>query len=251
MHIAPQMREFLALVFSSPGYGTVDSDGAERPAGALRQGHITKETKVMNLTSKLVVVIAATTMLTTGAVTATAQPTAGATSTPHAAAASPVALVFVKNAKDPSNSTLQVWNGRTRVATYRAGSGQGTAANNGTPKGRQSRNECVKDVGWLPNGTYRPSSFETSRNGTIKGYAIGLPAKNCYPRKTERNALFIHSEMTRDRKQGPRAGADSPQRWEGVSDYKSNGCIKLHPNHIAQLFSYMNKHGRAALLTVR
>ncbi|GAP48289.1 putative membrane protein [Streptomyces azureus] len=36
MHIAPQMRELLALVFSSPGYGTVVPDGTERPAGALR-----------------------------------------------------------------------------------------------------------------------------------------------------------------------------------------------------------------------
>ncbi|MGV9249988.1 L,D-transpeptidase [Streptomyces sp. NPDC003697] len=205
----------------------------------------------MNMLNRVVVGMAAMAVLATGAVTATAQPTAGAPSAAHAAAASPVALVFVKNAKDPSNSTLQVWNGRTRVASYRAGSGLGTAANNGTPAGRRYRNECVKDVGWLPNGTYRPSSFETSRNGTIKGYAIGLPAKNCYSRKTQRNALFIHSEMTRDRKQGPRNGPDSPQRWDGVSDYKSNGCIKLHPHHIAQLFSYMNKHGRAALLTVR
>lgn len=57
--------------------------------------------------------------------------------------------------------------------------------------------------------------------------------------------------MTKDRKQGPRDGADSPQRGEGVHDYKSYGCIKLHPSHVAQLFSYMNKHGRAVLLTVR
>ncbi|BCL24408.1 L,D-transpeptidase [Streptomyces tuirus] len=205
----------------------------------------------MNMMNRVVVVIATTAVLATGAVTATAQPTAGARSAPHAAAASPVALVFVKNAKDPSNSTLQLWNGRTRVTSYRAGSGLGTAANYGTSAGKQYRNECMKNVGWLPNGTYRPSSFETSRNSRIKGYAIGLPAKNCYPRKTQRSALFIHSEMTRDRKQGPRNGADSPQRWDGASDYKSNGCIKLHPNHIAQLFSYMNKHGRAARLTVR
>ncbi|MEV4786845.1 L,D-transpeptidase [Streptomyces tuirus] len=205
----------------------------------------------MNMMNRVVVGIATTAVLATGAVTATAQPTAGARSAPHAAAASPVALVFVKNAKDPSNSTLQLWNGRTRVTSYRAGSGLGTAANYGTSAGKQYRNECMKNVGWLPNGTYRPSSFETSRNSRIKGYAIGLPAKNCYPRKTQRSALFIHSEMTRDRKQGPRNGADSPQRWDGASDYKSNGCIKLHPNHIAQLFSYMNKHGRAARLTVR
>ncbi|MFD3893518.1 L,D-transpeptidase family protein [Streptomyces sp. XHT-2] len=205
----------------------------------------------MNMTKKALVGIAATAVLSAGAVTATAQPTAGAPSARHAPTASPVALVFVKNAKDPSNSVLQVWNGKTHVTSYRAGSGLGTAANNGTPAGKSYRDECAKNVGWLPNGTYRPSSFETSRNSTIKGYAIGLPAKKCHPHKTERNALFIHSEMTKDRKQGPRNGADSPQRWDGVSDYKSNGCIKLHPDHIAHLFSYMNKHGRAALLTVR
>ncbi|MDU0303602.1 MULTISPECIES: L,D-transpeptidase family protein [unclassified Streptomyces] len=246
------MRRLLALVFSSPGYGTVVPDGTERPADALRQGRTTREKHItMNMMNRLVVGIATAAVLTTGAVTATAQPTAGTPSAPHATAASAVALVFVKNKKDPSNSTLQVWNGRTRVTSYRAGSGLGTAADNGTKAGKRYRDECASNAGWLPNGTYRPSSFETSRNGTIKGYAIGLPAKKCHPRKTERNALFIHSEMTKDRKQGPRKGADSPQRWDGVSDYKSYGCIKLHPNHIAQLFSYMNKHGRAALLTVR
>ncbi|MGC0379117.1 hypothetical protein RKD28_006633 [Streptomyces sp. SAI-229] len=35
MHIAPQTRELLALVFFSPDYGTVVSDGTERPVDAL------------------------------------------------------------------------------------------------------------------------------------------------------------------------------------------------------------------------
>ncbi|MFB7544158.1 L,D-transpeptidase family protein [Streptomyces zaomyceticus] len=195
---------------------------------------------------------AAMAVLATGAVTTTAAPAAGAAPAPHsAAAASRVALVFVKNAKDPSDSRLQVWNGRTHITTFRAGSGQGTAANRNTDAGKRYRKECTVGAGWLPNGTYKPSSFEIGRDSRIKGYAIGLPNKRCNPGEEWRTGLFIHSEMTKDRKQGPRDGSDSPRRWEGVQDYKSEGCIKLHPNHIAKLFSYMNEHGRAVLLTVR
>ncbi|GHB78151.1 hypothetical protein GCM10010377_80440 [Streptomyces viridiviolaceus] len=195
---------------------------------------------------------AATAVLATGAVTTMAAPAAGASSAPHsAAAASRVALVFVKNAKDPSDSRLQVWNGRTHITTFRAGSGLGTAANYKKEEGKRYRNDCASNAGWLPNGTYKPTTFEIGRNSKIKGYAIGLPNKKCRTGKVWRTDLFIHSEMTKDRKQGPRNGTDSPQRWDGVQDYKSWGCIKLHPDHIAKLFSYMNKHGRAVLLTVR
>ncbi|MFD8822773.1 L,D-transpeptidase [Streptomyces sp. NPDC059605] len=203
----------------------------------------------MNKIKSALVAVAGAAVLAAGTMAA---PAIGAPSAPRSsAAASRVALVFVKNAKDPSNSTLQVWNGRTLIAKYRAGSGLGTAANYQTKEGNRYRNECASNAGWLPNGTYKPSSFEIGRNSTIKGYAIGLPNKKCRSGKVSRTALFIHSEMTRDRKQGPRNGTDSSQRWEGVQDYKSNGCIKLHPTHIAKLFSYMNKHGRATLLTVR
>ncbi|MFF3932924.1 L,D-transpeptidase [Streptomyces hirsutus] len=206
----------------------------------------------MNKIKSAFAATAATAVLATGAVTTMAAPAAGASSAPHsAAAASRVALVFVKNAKDPSDSRLQVWNGRTHITTFRAGSGKGTAANRHTDDGKMFRKECSVGAGWLPNGTYKPSSFEIGRNGRIKGYAIGLPNKRCNPTKAWRTGLFIHSEMTKDRKQGPRDGADSSQRWEGVQDYKSEGCIKLHPSDIAKLFSYMNKHGRVVLVTVR
>ncbi|NEC68969.1 L,D-transpeptidase [Streptomyces sp. SID9727] len=206
----------------------------------------------MNHSKSFIAATAATAVLAAGAVTAMAAPATGVPSAQHsAAAASRVALVFVKNAKDPSNSALQLWNGRQRIATYRAGSGLGTAANYHTKKGKSYRDDCTSSAGWLPNGTYKPNSFETGRNSAIKGYAIGLPDTKCHTGKVKRTALFIHSEMTKDRKQGPRDGTDSPQRWEGVRDYQSYGCIKLHPSHIAQLFSYMNKHGRAVLLTVR
>jgi hypothetical protein len=253
VQVALQILDFLALMFSSAGCATFGSGGAERPAAAPRKGAGNdRRTNAMNKIRSAFAATAATTVLVTGTVTTMAAPAAGAPSAPHSpAAASAVALVFVKNAKDPSNSALQVWNGRQRIATYRAGSGLGTAADYGTARGKTFRDECASDVGWLPDGTYKPTTFEISRNRTIKGYAIGLPDKKCHPSKVKRTGLFIHSEMTKDRKQGPRNGPDSPQRWDGVRDYKSNGCIKLHPSHIAQLFSYMNKYGRAALLTVR
>ncbi|GAA2268575.1 hypothetical protein GCM10010232_71090 [Streptomyces amakusaensis] len=207
----------------------------------------------MNKIKSAFAVTAAMASVTAGAVTTMAAPAADASPAAHsAAAASRVALVFVKNDRDPSDSRLQVWNGKTHIATFRAGSGKGTAADWDTDEGRKFfRNECSVGAGWLPNGTYKPTSFEIGRNSRIKGYAIGLPNKRCNPTKAWRTGLFIHSEMTKDRKQGPRDDADSPQRWEGVQDYKSEGCIKLHPSHIAKLFSYMNKHGRAVLLTVR
>ncbi|MFF5553930.1 L,D-transpeptidase [Streptomyces olivaceoviridis] len=189
--------------------------------------------------------------LTVAGIVAVTAPAAGAESAPHPrAAASQVKLEFVKNAKDPSNSILRVYDGKKLVAKYRAGSGLGTAADTGDKKKRY-RNDCASSAGWLPNGTYKPTTFEINRNGDIKGYAIGLPDTWCSKRTVKRTALFIHSEMTKDRKQGPPHGADSPQRWDGPRDYKSNGCIKLHPSHIAALFSYMNHHGRAVSLTVR
>lgn len=166
-------------------------------------------------------------------------------------AASKVTLEFVKNAKDPSNSSLRVYNAGKFVTKYRAGSGLGTTADYKTKAGKRYRNDCASKAGWLPNGTYKPTSFQTNRDSDIKGYAIGLPNKECQAGGVNRTALFIHSEMTKDRKQGPKKGADSPRRWDGDVDYKSWGCIKLNPYDIARLFSYMNRHGRAASLTVR
>lgn len=190
------------------------------------------------------------------ALTAVTTPSADAIASHQAP--SGVTLEFVKNFKDPSHSVLRVYDGKnkTLVNKFRAGSGLGTAADydshgNLTARGKRYRNDCVSEAGWLPNGTYKPTSFEINRDQKIKGYAIGLPSRKCRANGTRRTALFIHSEMTKDRKQGPRAGADSPYRWEGPRDYKSNGCIKLRPEHIAWLFSYMNKHGRATSLVVR
>ncbi|MFE9628782.1 L,D-transpeptidase [Streptomyces sp. NPDC006527] len=187
----------------------------------------------------------------TGLVAVTA-PAAGAEAAPDSRVpASRVKLEFVKNANDPSNSVLRVYDGEKLVTRYRAGSGLGTAADEGD-ENKRFRNDCARKAGWLPNGTYKPTSFEINRDKVIKGYAIGLPNAMCRSGEgTIRTGLFIHSEMTKDGEQGPRNGPDSPQRWDGVQDYKSWGCIKLHPKHIAELFSYMNHHGRAVLLTVR
>ncbi len=196
-----------------------------------------------------------TSVIAFAALTAVTAPAADANSALAPHAASRVTLEFVKNAKDPSDSVLRVYDGKRIVNTFRAGSGLGTAADHSkgklTKEGALHRNDCAVRKGWLPNGTYEPTSFESNRNGIIKGYAIGLPNRACHTGKHVRSALFIHSEMTKDGKQGPPKGRDSSERWEGPQDYKSEGCIKLHPDHIAWLFTHMNRHGRATSVTVR
>ncbi|MFD6226033.1 L,D-transpeptidase [Streptomyces sp. NPDC060232] len=136
-------------------------------------------------------------------------------------------LKFTKNWKHPDRSTLSLVKGGHVVKSYRAGSGLG------------STNDCLSNRGWLPSGTYQVKGHQTSRDSTVKGYAIQLSNKECHPKSGKkkdavtRDDLFIHSEMT---KNGGR-GSTEPTRWDGDSDYKSYGCIKLRPDHIKDLFS--------------
>ncbi|CAL9612889.1 hypothetical protein SUDANB6_05685 [Streptomyces sp. enrichment culture] len=148
----------------------------------------------------------------------------------HAAPAqTTTTLKFVRNAGDPQNSRLTVVRGDRTVASYRAGSGLGA----GHAKGRD---ECAKNQGWLPKGTYTVGTRHTRYNGSvIKGYAIPLSDKLCANGRTTRTALFIHSEMTRTGGQGQ----PENQRWDGSSDYRSEGCIKLSPNDIKKLFTVL------------
>ncbi|MEU8437594.1 L,D-transpeptidase [Streptomyces sp. NPDC029216] len=139
-------------------------------------------------------------------------------------------LKFTKNLEHPDRSTLSLVHNGFPVKTYRAGSGLGVT------------DECRSNKGWLPNGTYQVTGHQTNRNSKIKGYAIQLSDKKCHPKPGKkavtRGALFIHSEMT---KNGGR-GSTEPTRWDGDKDYKSNGCIKLHPDHIKDLFSRLENH---------
>ncbi|MEU6005051.1 L,D-transpeptidase [Streptomyces sp. NPDC047453] len=130
-------------------------------------------------------------------------------------------LKFTKNWSRTDHSTLALYRDGRLVKRYRAGSGMG------------STNECAKERGWLPSGTYKVLGHQTNRNGKIKGYAIHLADKACRPegdgKPVTRGDLFIHSNMTKN-------GAS---RWHG--NYKSYGCIKLAPADIKNLFAHLNK----------
>ncbi|MDX2932356.1 peptidoglycan-binding protein [Streptomyces ipomoeae] len=145
----------------------------------------------------------------------------------------PVTLKFDKGTV--TNSKLYVLKGGKVIASYRAGSGTMT-------------NECTTAKGWLPTATYSIGGHWRNYNGSlVKGYAIRLADKRCNNGKgTLRTELFIHSEMTSSGGQG----STEARRWDGVNDYKSNGCIKLHPNDIKSLFKVLDKNGWPKSLTV-
>lgn len=156
-------------------------------------------------------------------------------------AAAVTTLKFTRNHGDPRDSRLAVVRGGRTVAVFRAGSGLGK----GHPQGR---NECARNAGWLPAGTYTVGKRTTRYNGrVIKGYAIPLSNKTCQNGRTTRTELFIHSEMTRD---GGR-GKPEEQRWDGVNDYTSYGCVKLSPNDIKKLFRVLGQGSAPQRLTVR
>ncbi|MFD7630328.1 L,D-transpeptidase family protein [Streptomyces sp. NPDC059851] len=148
-------------------------------------------------------------------------------------------LKFTKNRNQPDRSTLSLVRDGIVLKTYRAGSGLG------------STDECAKGRGWLPSGTYQVKGHQTNRNSDIKGYAIQLSDKVCHPERgkkaVKRDALFIHSEMTRTGGQG----SAEETKWDGDGDYKSLGCIKLRPEHIKDLFSRLEKAHWPKDLTLR
>lgn len=151
------------------------------------------------------------------------------------AAAAATTLVFDKNQKDPTNSRLLVYKGGKLQAQYRAGSGLG------------SKDPCATDRGWIPNGNWKITGRTTKRDTAIKGYAVQLQDMKCSPSsKKKRTAMFIHSEMNRDGSQG----RTEPRRWDGPGDYKSYGCVKLHPNDIKKMFSLLNRIGWPSHLRV-
>ncbi|MFD8219733.1 hypothetical protein ACFV2U_40130 [Streptomyces sp. NPDC059697] len=107
------------------------------------------------------------------------------------------------------------------LGSWRAGSGTG------------SKNTCASNHGWLPNGTYTIKAFYKHHNGGlhgVNGIAWYIGNHNCQTGHP-RTDLFVHSEMLPSGK----AGTAEPYRWDGNSDYKSNGCIKLKPADIRSL----------------
>ncbi|MFE9098747.1 hypothetical protein [Streptomyces sp. NPDC007264] len=148
---------------------------------------------------------------------------------PAAASSNYSYLWFRKNSRNPANSRLEFVfvqdNGDRHhvftVASWRAGSGSG------------STNSCLKNRGWLPNGTYKMLDFTKHHNGGahgVNGIAWHISDHKC-SNGTWRTDLFIHSEMLPSGRQG----SSEPYRWDGASDYRSNGCIKLKPADIRRL----------------
>ncbi|GHG62230.1 L,D-transpeptidase family protein [Streptomyces griseocarneus] len=158
-------------------------------------------------------------------------------------------LSFKKNPRDPSNSRLslvfvqRIDADRQRTYTvdsWRAGSGNG------------SKDTCATNKGWLPDGTYDIKTFYNNHNGGsrgVNGISWLLSDHKCHTGK-KRTELFIHSEMRPNGTQGPANGGDSPYRWDGDRDYKSNGCIKLKPSDIRELRGYRDTYPKPAKLYI-
>ncbi len=157
-------------------------------------------------------------------------------------------ITFDKNWQSPSNSRM-VWqlqqrqpDGRWKVVetrTWRAGAGM---------LGKRGRNACVRNRGWLPNGTYAVKLYNDYPGNLIKGRALRLEDKRC-PNGTVRRNLFVHTEQGARNRQCPNRRGDQVCRWEfpRYNDYKSAGCIKLAPGHLAELVALYQRHFRAGV----
>jgi hypothetical protein len=151
---------------------------------------------------------------------------------------------FDKNQKDPTDSRLILYRVTysadqparyTKLGAWRAGSGLGA--------GIDAKDACESNKGWLPNGSYDGGTkddpvvhFTDFNRGVIFGTVWHLQNKHCKSqgKGTKRTELFIHSEMTPDRRQACSPGGyREDQCWDGKTDYVSEGCIKLKPGDIA------------------
>jgi hypothetical protein len=106
-----------------------------------------------------------------------------------------------------------------KKVTMKAGSGNG------------SNNECTKNAGWLPNGTYSNIRYERdhqTNSKVVKGSVWYLGDKLCQGGSTKRTELFIHS-------QGANGGA-----W-AEANYKSEGCIKINQEDRTYLAGLYNR----------
>lgn len=153
------------------------------------------------------------------------------------AQAAPTQVITFNKGDGPTTGVLYLKVDGTTVGKWRAGSGNGA----------QWNNDCAKERGHLPNGTYS-TSFIENKDDLIKGRAVYLGDKRCSAGTETRTELFIHSEQTA----GNTQGATEPRRWDGDEDYKSEGCVKMHPNDIAALFklSAANPGRQDAILNV-
>lgn len=182
--------------------------------------------------------VLATVLLVGGLLTATTGVTASARSTAQAQGHPQwrASITFAKNRAAQFRSAM-VWRVQRRVAgggwqlvdqkSWRAGSGL---------PGRGGRDACVRNRGWLPDGTYAFRQYDDYPGSIIHGRAFRLSDKAC-GNGTVRRSLLIHSEQAPGNRECPDGPGDQACRWEvpKVNDYKSYGCIKLSPGDIADL----------------
>jgi hypothetical protein len=151
-------------------------------------------------------------------------------------------MTFVKNAAHPDRSELR-WQLLRRVddrwqvvdrASWRAGSGM---------LGARGRDACARNVGWLPDGSYRVRAYLDYHGRLIKGRAFRLDDKRCAGGRV-RHELFVHTEQGAGNRQCRNRPGDQVCRWEypRIDDYRSHGCIKLAPGDLRELMA----HFRAA-----
>lgn len=152
-------------------------------------------------------------------------------------------ITFEKNHKSPSSSKLS-WrllerrsSGAWKVVesrSWRSGSGM---------LGRSGTNSCIRNVGWLPNGTYGLTQYDNYPGNLIRGRAFRVDDKRC-PNGTRRMDLFIHTEQGAGNRQCADRRGDQVCRWEypRINDYKSRGCVKLAPKDLAQLVALYKRH---------
>ena len=145
-------------------------------------------------------------------------------------------LYFKKNTSNPINSKLylmkSVANAKDKVvAKYRAGSGNG------------SQNECALSGDGSRGPTRRTASTRSSSTARTSTASSTATSSSCRTRSaskgTKRTELFVHSEM----KPNGRQGTIESERWDGTRDYYSNGCIKLKPADIKNLFAKAKRYG--------
>lgn len=155
-------------------------------------------------------------------------------------------IIFAKNRTNQHDSTITWRFARKKgnewvveeTKTWRAGAGL---------NGKRGRNECHKNVGWLPNGDYGVRLRTPYRGNLIKGNVLQLDNKPCAGgRGVLRQSLFVHTEQGDGGKQCPDRRGDQVCRWEfpRVNDYRSYGCIKMAPADLADLVRSYRAHLR-------
>jgi hypothetical protein len=153
---------------------------------------------------------------------------------------------YWRNGSDTSNGHQHVIQydtirGQQGDLWWRGGSGTG------------SKDGCATNRGWIPAGYGDLRGHWDSYGGSaIRGRVWYIDDRLCATGRTLRTELFVHSEETDAWTEDCRSGPDDPFCWEGVGDYRSNGCIKVAhdggaPTDIAQMnnawHSWDNRHG--------